>query len=353
MGLRVNTNIASLTSQRNLGMVSQRLSGNFSRLSSGLRIATASDDAAGLGISERMRSQIRSFSTAGRNAQDGISMVQTAEGALNEVSSLLGRMRELAVQAANGTLSTADRATIDTEFQAIDDEINRVGSQTEFNGISLLNATATTSIQVGINASQTINVATADMRSTALAIDVLSTTSTTNAANGTLSTADRATIDTEFQAIDDEINRVGGQTEFNGISLLNATATTSIQVGIDASQTINVATADMQSAALAIDTLSTTSATNANAAITALDTAIDSVSTQRGTFGSSINRLQSAHNSIMSAHENLSAAESRIRDVDVAFETADLSRNTIMQQAATSILAQANQQPQLALSLLG
>lgn len=271
MGLRVNTNVASLTSQRNLGMVSGRLQGNFSRLSSGLRISTAADDAAGLGISERMRSQIRSYGSAGRNAQDGISMVQTAEGALNEVSSLLGRMRELAVQASNGTLSTADRTTINTEFQAIDDEINRVG----------------------------------------------------------------------------------GQTEFNGISLLNAASTTSIQVGIDASQTIDVVTADMQSAALSIATLDTTSAANANAAITALDAAIDTVTTQRGTFGASVNRLQSAHNSIMNAHENLSAAESRIRDVDVAFETADLSRNTIMQQAATSILAQANQQPQLALSLLG
>jgi flagellin len=252
-------------------MVSQRLSGNFSRLSSGLRISSAADDAAGLGISERMRSQIRSYSTAGRNAQDGISMVQTAEGALNEVSNLLGRMRELAVQAANGTLSTADRTTINTEFQAIDDEINRVG----------------------------------------------------------------------------------GQTEFNGITLLNAAGTTSIQVGIDAGQTIDVVTADMQSAALSISTLDTTSSANANAAITALDAAIDSVSTQRGSFGSAVNRLQSAHNSILNAHENLSAAESRIRDVDVAFETADLSRNTIMQQAATSILSQANQQPQLALSLLG
>jgi flagellin len=271
MGLRVNTNIASLTAQRNLSMVSGRLSGNYSRLSSGLRIATAADDAAGLGISERMRSQIRSYGSAGRNAQDGISMVQTAEGALNEVNNLLGRMRELAVQAANGTLSTADRTTIDTEFQAIDAEITRVGNQTQFNGISLLDAAGTSKIQVGIDANQTIDIVLGDMRSTALAIDVLNTTT----------------------------------------------------------------------------------ATLANAAITALDSAIDSVTSQRGTFGASVNRLQSAHNSILNAHENLSAAESRIRDVDVAFETADLSRNSIMQQAATSILSQANQQPQLALTLLG
>ncbi len=271
MGLRVNTNIASLTSQRNLSAVSSRLGGNFARLSSGLRIATAADDAAGLGISERMRSQIRSFDVAGRNAQDGISLVQTAEGALNEVSNLLGRMRELAVQAASGTLSSGDRTTIDTEFQAIDDEINRIATQTEF----------------------------------------------------------------------------------NGISLMSAATTTSVQVGIDASQTISVTTGDMDSAALGIDGLDATLAANANTAITALDVAIDSVTTQRGSFGASINRLQSAYNSIRNTHENLSAAESRIRDVDVAFETADLARNTILQQAATSVLAQANQQPQLALSLLG
>jgi len=271
MGLRVNTNIASLTSQRNLSAVTSRLQGNFSRLSSGLRISTAADDAAGLGISERMRAQIRSFSQAGRNAQDGISLSQTAEGALNEVSNILGRMRELAVQAANGTLNTADRSVIDAEFQALDDEINRVA----------------------------------------------------------------------------------GDTEFNGISLLNSAQTVTLQIGIDAGQTIGVELADMQSAALGTNALDVTSSANANAAITALDTAIDTVTGTRGDIGASINRLQSAYNSILNVSENLSASESRIRDVDVAYETADLSRNSILQQAATSVLAQANQQPQLALSLLG
>ena len=197
-------------------------------------------------------------------------MVQTAEGALSEASNILVRMRELAVQAANGTLSTADRATINTEFTALTSEIERIADETEF----------------------------------------------------------------------------------NGISLLNAASTTSIQVGIDANQTIDIVTADMQTAALSIDSLDTTTDTNASAAITALDTAIDSVATQRGSFGADINRLQSSYASILNANENLSAAESRIRDVDVAFETADLSRNSIMQQAATSVLAQANTQPQLALSLL-
>ncbi len=271
MGLRVNTNIASMTSQRNLSAVTGRLQGNFARLSSGLRIASASDDAAGLGISERMRAQVKGFGQAGRNAQDGISLAQTAEGSLNEVSNLLSRMRELAVQSANGTLNTADRAVIDTEFQALDAEIQRVATDTEFNGISLLDT------------AQTI----------------------------------------------------------------------AIQVGIDSGQTIGVNLADMQSAALGIAALDTTNTTNANAAITALDAAIDTVSTRRGSLGAGVNRLQSSYASILNVTENLSAAESRIRDVDVAYETADLSRNSIMQQAATSVLAQANQQPQLALSLLG
>jgi len=159
MGLRINTNIASISAQRNLNAVSSRLQGNFSRLSSGLRIASASDDAAGLGISEKMRSQIRSFAVAGRNAQDGISLTQTAEGALGEVSNILGRLRELAVQSTNGTLSTTDRATINTEATALISEVSRIASSTEFNGVNLLDGTnSSASIQVGIDSGQTISV---------------------------------------------------------------------------------------------------------------------------------------------------------------------------------------------------
>jgi flagellin len=271
MGLRVNTNLFSMTAQRNLSAVSERLGGNFSRLSSGLRIATASDDAAGLGISERMRSQIRGLGQAGRNAQDGISLAQTAEGALNEVSNNLVRMRELAVQAANGTLSAEDRAVIDTEFQALDTEINRIATETEFNGNSLLDNNTDVDIQVGLESGQTIAVT--------------------------------------------------GQ--------------------------------DVQSATLGISSLDVTNATNASAALATLDTAIDSVSTSRGDLGALVNRLSSTYRSIQNTREGLSAAESRIRDVDVAMETADMTRNSIMQQAAVSVLSQANTQPQLALSLLG
>lgn len=272
MGLRVNTNVAAMTSQRNLSAVTGRLQGNFARLSSGLRIATAADDAAGLGISERMRADIRSYAVAGRNAQDGVSLAQTAEGALNETSNNLIRMRELAVQAANGTLSTGDRATLDTEFSALVSEIDRVASQTSFNGLKLLDG--------------------------------------------------------------------------SGTSL-------TIQVGVDAGETISVAMSDSSSSTLGISTSGVSTASAANTALTAIDSAIDSVTTARGALGAAQNRMGSAISSIANARENLSAAESRIRDVDVAMETADLTRNSILQQAAVSVLGQANVQPQLALSLLG
>ena len=274
MGLRVNTNIASLNAQRHMANVTNRIQGNYSRLASGLRIASAADDAAGLAISERMRSQIRSFSVAARNAQDGLSLAQTAEGALGEVSNILSRMRELAMQSSNGTLSNNDRATIDAEFDELKAEINRIATETEFNGTALLEGTNT--------------------------------------------------------AI-------------------------TVQVGIDAGETIQLAMVDVQTGATGLNIAGLDSALQANAvtALGAIDTALDTVNGARGTLGAGQNRLSSTLRSILNVRENLSAAESRIRDVDVASETADLTKNSIMQQAATSVLAQANAQPQLALSLLG
>ncbi|MEZ6016017.1 MAG: flagellin [Planctomycetota bacterium] len=274
MGLRVNTNISSMTAQRNLSNVSSRLQGNFSRLSSGLRIASAADDAAGLGISERMRADIRSYGVAARNAQDGISLVQTAEGALNESSGILTRMRELSVQAANGTLNTGDRATLNTEFGQLVGELDRIAGSTNFNGVNLLDGAATSlSVQVGIDA---------------------------------------------------------GTNDVVSVSIVDATAST-----------------------LGVSALDISSSSGASSAISAIDAAISTISTDRGTLGAQQNRLDSTLRSIMNVRENTSAAESRIRDVDVAYETADLTRNSILQQAATSVLAQANTQPQLALSLLG
>ena len=274
MGLRVNTNIASINAQRNTAQVTTRLARNYQRLSTGLRISTAADDAAGLAISERLRSQVRSLAQASRNANDGISLVQVGEGALNEVSNILVRLRELAIQSANGSSSTADKNTIREEFDSLVNEVNRIAQSTEFNGIKLLDGSfSTVTFQVGIN--------------TAAGIDSL---------NVTLTPALSTTL---------------------GLS--------SIDVG---------------------------SGGDTSFAITQIDQAINAVSQLRGRFGSLQNRLQSTIANLGVASESLSAAESRIRDVDVAYETAELTRNNILQQASISILSQANAQPQAALQLL-
>ena len=273
MGLRINTNIFSINARRNLSAHSSRLAGSYSKLSTGLRIAVAADDAAGLAISERLRAQVRSLDQAQRNANDGISLAQTAEGALSETSSLLIRMRELAVQSSNGTVSNSDRNTLNEEFTALRNEIDRIASVTQFNNTSLLDNTNTISLQVG---------------------------------SGTTSGTD----------------------------------------------TIDVTLNDSTAATLSIDTLDIGSGGNTSAAITAIDTAINSIASIRGGFGAITNRLNSVIANLGATSENLSAAESRIRDVDVAAESAALTRNSILQQAALSILGQANVQPQQALSLL-
>ena len=280
MGLRVNTNIYSLNAQRNLSSVTNRLSGNFSRLSSGLQIATAADDAAGLGISERFRAQVRSLNQAGRNAQDGISLSQTAEAALGESASNLIRLRELAVQASNGTLNSGDRTALDNEFQALIEEIDRVSGDANFNNISLFDGTtASLELQIGVDSGQVLTVS--------LTTATASSLSLTAASQGT-----------------------GGSFDI-------------------------------------------TTAANASSAISTIDNAIDSINSARSDFGAVQNRLQSTIRNLATNAENLSAAESRIRDVDVAAETADLTRNSILQQASLSVLSQANVQPQLALSLIG
>lgn len=274
MGLRVNTNLAAINAQRNLAQVTGRLAHSYERLATGLRIATAADDAAGLGISERLRSQVRSYQQASRNANDGISLVQVGEGALNEVSNILVRLRELSIQASNGSVSPKDKDTINEEFQSLVNEVNRIARSTDFNGVKLLDGSASSvAFQVGIY--------------TTVGIDSLQ------------------------------------------VSLAASLATT-----------------------LGLNSLDIGSSGDTSTAITSVDTAINAVSQLRGRFGALQNRLQSTIANLGVAAESLTAAESRIRDVDVAYETAELTRNSILQQAAVSILAQANAQPQTALTLL-
>ena len=274
MGLRVNTNVASINAQRNLSTVTDRLSTNYRRLSTGLRISTAADDAAGLAISERLRSQVRSLEQSKRNANDGISFVQTAEGALNEVSSILVRLRELSIQSSNGSVSAKDKDTLNEEFKSLVNEVDRIGRSTEFNGIKLLDGSSSSvSFQVGF---------------------------------GTTS-------------------------------------------GID---TLSVSLSAALSTSLSLNSLDIGSSGATTTALTSIDSAINTISSLRGSLGAAQNRLGSTINNLAVQVENLSAAESRIRDVDVAYETAQLTRNNILQSAAISVLSQANSQPQSALQLL-
>ena len=273
MTIGVQTNVASMFAQSQLGKTQTALGKNFAHLSSGFRINDASDDAAGLGISKSMDSQVKSMAVAERNTNDGISMTQTADGGAEQISQILSRMRELATQSSNGALSTNDRTNLNTEYQSNMSEIDRIATSTQFNGINLLSgATSTKDFQVGI---------------------------------GTAST-DRITA------------------SFGG--------------------------ADTTS--LAINGGDVTSFGNSQTAITALDTAIQSLSTVREGFGSTMNRLGFAVTNLQSQQTNMSAAVSRMRDVDIASETAKMSQNQVLSQAGVAILSQANQAPQLALSLL-
>lgn len=276
MGLRINTNTASLNAQRNLGGSKMSLDRSLERLSSGFRINRAGDDAAGLAISENLRAQIRGLKQASRNAQDGVSLIQVAEGGLNEISSILIRLRELAVQAASDTIGPVERQFLNVEYDQLVSEIDRIADGTEFNGTQLLSGTgAILDFQVG----------------------------TRN---------------------DPNIDRLS----------------------FDASK------ADANAAALGINLTSVADKASAQNSLSAIDSAIVGVSAMRADFGAIQNRLQSTISNLAISLENISAANSRIRDVDVAEETAELTKNNILLQAGTSVLAQANQSANSALTLL-
>lgn len=275
MAISILTNSSSVASQRHLAKSQRSLNTSLGRLASGLRIVRASDDAAGLAISEGLRSQVRSLGMARRNSADGISMAQTAEGALNETHGLLMRMRELSVQAANGTLDTEQRGMLNDEFESLRSEVNRIANVTEFNGTNLLNSSGTVTLQVGND-------------------------------NGTNHQLDISTFDAQAGAL-----------------------------------------------ATGLDTASISDQSGAQTAMSTLDTAINQVSSIRGSFGVVQNRLEVTMDRLHSAEENLSAANSRIRDADIASESSQMTRSNILMQAGVSMLAQANQMPSIAMSLIG
>ncbi|NRA62542.1 MAG: flagellin FliC [Psychrobium sp.] len=274
MALTVSTNVSSLNGQRNLSKSTNALATSMQRLSSGMRINSAKDDAAGLQISNRLTSQINGLGVAQRNAQDGISMAATAEGALQESTNILQRMRDLAVQSSNGSNSSADRVSIQKEVTALQTELTRISEKTSFGDTALLSGGfGTTSFQVGAKANETIDV--------------------------TIGAMDAGTL---------------------GVST---------------------------------GTVSMSSQAGAQSAIDAIDDAIGLVDAQRADLGAVQNRFEHTISNLANISENVSASRSRIRDTDFATETANMTKNQILQQAGTSILAQANQLPQSALSLLG
>lgn len=413
MGSVINHNLSAMNAQRQMGINSASTQKSIEKLSSGLRINRAGDDAAGLSISEKMRGQIRGLNQASRNSQDGVSLIQTAEGALTETHSIIQRMRELAVQASNGTNLDEDRQQITKEFEQLQTEITRIASDTEFNKQKLLNGDLNDVAKSGVgntsiaNAKQSayelevsatllkisINdrrIASVDAKNISLAdkVDLLAVKQKSidslqaQLDSGTLTAADQTTANNSIAALNvsmTELNtsitqyKVSIQQLQVSINELNQsvadkyTRATDVlsevmdessgivfQVGANKGQTIGLSVKDMRAEALGIDktTINVNTDESAKAAISRLDEALSRVSTQRATLGAVQNRLEHTIASTDNTSENLQAAESRIRDVDMAGEMMNYTKANILSQAAQSMLSQANQAPNNVLQLL-
>ena len=390
MGMFINTNVAALNAQRNLGVTGGKMSKALEQLSSGLRINRAADDAAGLAISEKMRSQIRGMQMGLRNAQDGVSMIQTAEGALNETHAILQRMRELTVQAGSTILSTSDRTMVGEELLTLRNELDNIASRSRFNGLNLLTGALSVTtpdvignIVAGGTATVAIDVSKADagtkyIVTNAAGSDVTVTNDTTKVSQTITASAMAATIgDTQvlnFDALGVKLTatntvavvitaaNVAGGLVHAGINTAAGDGNATFRVGSEITDNVSVGFNDLRSSALGgagteldvlvADNTAVGSTTLADSLLGALDTAISEVSTQRAKLGAAQNQMESAIASVAVSVENLSASESRIRDADIAVVSSELVTRQIMQQAGVSVLAQANQSPQAVLELL-
>lgn len=355
--MRINTNVSALNTYSRLTAANASKSNSLSKLSSGLRINKAGDDAAGLAISEKMKGQIGGLSQAKSNAQDGISLIQTAEGALNETHSILGRMRDLAVQSSNGTLSDDDRSAINKEYTALSDEIDRIRNNTEFNTKSLLtgegNDAKSFTFQIGANANQTMSVSIKNMSSTVLDVKGLdltqafSTSEIAAAKDKAVAAAFIADTTTKYAA-DGKVDAAAGKTAADLQTAIGTAADdAAAQKTYDDALATFTASDEGKAAAAAAET-----AIVENNPITKIDKAIKTVSAQRADLGAAQNRLEHTINNLGTTQENLSEANSRIRDVDMAQEMMSFTKSNILSQAATSMLAQANSMPNSVLSLL-
>ncbi|WP_280549005.1 FliC/FljB family flagellin [Halomonas sp. 11-S5] len=396
----INTNITSMIGQQNLMKSQNDLATSMERLSSGLRINSAKDDAAGQAIANRMTSQITGLAQAQRNANDGISVAQTAEGALNQVNDNLQRIRELSVQAQNETNSKDDLESIQGEINQRLNEINRISEETDFNGVKVLANDASLSIQVGANDGETIDVSLEEINSNSLSLDTFNVDGPANAAAATNVTAANdfvsASVGTTVAVIDTVAAMTG--TDFGFASATAASGSTTLftaddggyyaKVTLDGTALTDSEVESLAAEGIRVDTTSQTNvtymslqadeasvtatngtltfdATGANANISelsyerttgslaAMDSSLNQVDSLRSDLGAIQNRFESAITNLQTNETNLSAARSRIEDADYASEVANMTRAQILQQAGTSVLAQANQTPQNVLSLLG
>ena len=367
MAMVVQHNLTAMNANRQLGVTTSAQSKSSEKLSSGYRINRAGDDAAGLKISEKMRSQIRGLNKASTNAQDGVSLIQTAEGALNETHSILQRMNELAVQGANDTNQSIDRDAINQELSALVEEIDRISETTQFNKQSLLDGTFTgKNLQVGANTNQKITINIAQMNSRAIGLkpmDVAGTSGyfTTNEVTSTKKYATSANVrgQISYRAMCNAVLATGSTTAKGSVAGwktpiggVAATSTAARQcIGAAAACAAQVFKVAATSAAK-VSTPNVNNYQQANGTITMVQNAINNVSSQRSALGALQNRLEHTIANLDNVSENTQAAESRIRDTDIASEMVNYSKNNILAQAGQSMLAQANQSNQGALSLL-
>ena len=380
----INHNMNALNAHRNMNVNNTNAGKSMEKLSSGLRINRAGDDAAGLAISEKMRGQIRGLEQSSRNASDGISMIQTAEGALNETTNILQRMRELAVQASNDTNTESDREEIQKEIDALTEEVDRIANNTEFNTQKLLNGNKSGeagkveisaevqevkgTFEVTLpNAVQDNDVITIDGKAITLT-QAGAQTEISNALGGKYTVTlngtslkleqvngeDKKDMSINFKGTDLQVTAKAGVTQADAV--FNE-GTVKLQVGANAKQSMTIEIGDMRAKALGVandqgEALSVKTSEDANKAIEAFDAALNTVSSQRANLGAVQNRLEYTISNLDNTAENLTSAESTLRDVDMASEMMEYSKNNILNQAAQAMISQANQQPQNVLQLL-
>ncbi|MEF1283865.1 flagellin [Vibrio sp. M250220] len=377
MTITVNTNVSAMTAQRHLSKATDLLNQSLERLSSGNRINSAKDDAAGLQISNRLESQMRGLDVAMRNANDGISIMQTAEGAMNETTNLLQRMRDLSLQSANGSNSRAERDALQEEMSALNDELNRIAETTSFGGRKLLNGSfSSSSFQIGASSGEAVQVSLKNMRSDSLDMGGFSyiaagkADSNWQVAQGnnklvmqyTNAQGKQETINITAKVGDDieELaTYINGQTDKVSASVNEEGQLQIFMAGKQTSGTVSFSgsLANQLSMNLAgyeaVDNIDISQAGGAQRAVSIIDTALKYVDSHRAELGAMQNRFNHAINNLSNVNENLSASNSRIKDTDYAKETTQMVKQQILQQVSTSILAQAKQQPNLALTLLG